>query len=441
MFKNTIRTMLYATLSLIGVTSSTLPIFAQEQDVTPLPEDLDFLEVVNCKLYTSAIFEDGQPIFWSGEGLHSGMQVFSLTLRNGKEIPKDFTTPDNPAFYFSILDPEGKEVASSEKDISSDFRKLKFTSKFQANYNSSLNVTRGGEYKIKAGLSPSLFSYEKKVILNEEAGVQVSNYISRTDSILCPKVTITSGYPYNPEAIAGQHSLRWTVSRKDAPGILIADNTIPLELTSQSPLLAAVAEFTLSVPDLAPGDYIFSLSSDYTHACRTFKARVNDCLRVEASFDKTLYKVAEDKDAILKMDMDYGFPYIEASSSTNKPTVTVTTELLGDSKTTEFSDEAWANAPMNYTAEIVIPLQSVTKEIVAEYEGEVPVTVSVAFNNDLQYKAIMAIPFEYQSSGIGNIATDSLHPEKIRLYNIIGNEVDENYKGMIITSNGHKILR
>lgn len=154
-----------------------------------------------------------------------------------------------------------------------------------------------------------------------------------------------------------------------------------------------------------------------------------------------LYKAGEDSEAVLKMEMNYGFPYIEKSSSTNKPTIYVTTDLQGESKTTEFSDEAWADAPMHYTADVVIPLQSVTQEIVDNYEGKVPLTVSVAFNNDLQYKAILVIPFEYKSSGIENVEADSSRSKNIRFYNLMGVEVDENYKGLVITSDGHKIIR
>ena len=439
MIKNTLKAILSVMLTSISVLSSQA-VFAQEQDATPLPGDLDFLEVVNCKLYTSAILEDWNPVLWSGEDMHSGMQAFSLILRNGKDISRDFTAPENPTFFFTVLDPEGKEVASTMKDISNDFRKLKYVKNFQANYNSSVVVLHGGQYNVKAGLSPELFSYDKSIILNEEAGAQVSDYTSRADSMLCPKVAITSGYPYDPTAVAGQHSLRWTVSKQDEPEVLIADNTIPFELTSDTPLLAAVAELTLEVFDLEPDDYIFTLTSDYTPANRTFKARVNDYLRVEASFDKTIYNAGEDKDAILKMDMNYGFPYIETSNVTNKPTISVSTELLGQSKTTDFSDEAWANAPMQYTADVEIPLQSVTQEAVENYEGKVPVTVTVAFNNDLQYKAIMVIPFEYQSSGIENITTDSSLSKDVRFFNLMGVEVDERYKGLIITSEGHKII-
>lgn len=441
MAKNIIKTIVSVTILSVCVLSSPVPLSAQAQDVTPLPGDLDFLEVADCKLYTSTIFEDGSPSYWTGKDMHTGIQVFSLIFRNGKEIPRDFTSPEKPTFVFSILDPEGNEVGSTTKDISSDFRKLKYTTKFTANYSSSLCVNRGGQYKVAAGISPELFSYEKDMILNEEAGAQVSDYISRADSILCPKVTITSGYPYDPMSVAGKHSLRWAASKQDEPEVMIADNTIPFELTSGTPLLAAVAELTLEVPDLEPGEYIFTLSSDYTPANRSFKARVNDYLRVEASFNKTLYKSVEDKNAILKMDMNYGFPYIKVSSSTNKPTIYVTTDLQGESTTTEFSNDAWADAPIHYTADVVIPLQSVTQEIVESYEGKVPLTVSVAFNNDLQYKAIMIIPFEYNSSGIENVTSDSSLSKDVRFFNLMGLEVDENYKGFVITSDGHKLIR
>lgn len=441
MAKNIINIILSVTLASVGVLSSALSLSAGEQLATPFPGELDFLEVVDSRLFTSAVFEDGSPVIWSGEDLRSGIQSFSLTLRNGKDIPENFTMPESPTFYSSILNPVGEEIATTEKDISNDFRKLQYVSKFQSNYSASLTVNRGGQYTIKAGFSPNLFSYEKSIILNEEAGAQVLDKTFRADSVLSPKVAITSGYPYDPTAVAGQHSLRWTVITQEEPYVLIADNTIPFELSSDTPLLAAVADVTLSVSEVAPGDYIFTLSSDYAPANRTFKARVNDYLRVESSFDKMAYKTGEDKVVILKMDMNYGFPYIKANSSTNKPTISVTTLLLDDSKTTEFSDEAWADAPMQYTADVEIPLEAVTREIVEDYEGKVPVTVSVAFNSTLQYKATMFIPFEYQTSGIENVVAAPSLSGNVQFFNLLGVEVDENYKGLIITSDGHKFIR
>lgn len=414
---------------------------AQETTAVPLPGDLDFLEVSNCRLYTTVIFEDGSPVIWSGSEMHTGMQAFSLALSSCKDVPKNFTAPKEPKFFFTIEDPDGNVVASSEKDISSDFRKLAFVSHFKANYSASVVVNCGGQYKVKAGLSPELFSYDKDIVLNEAAGVQVTDRTSRADSTLSPKVTITSGYPYDPEAIAGEHSLKWTVYAEKEPNVAIYSDTEAFELTSTSPLLAAVSEMNLSIGGLEPGDYIVELSSDYTPANRTFKARVNDVLRVEPSFDQDVYKAGVDKEAILKMDMHYGFPYIEPSGAENKPTVTVTKELLNETKNTEFSDEAWADAPMQYTADVTIPLQAVTQDIVDQYEGEVPLTVSVAFNGALQYKAIMIIPFEYKTSGIESIMPDSPTARKVKVFNLSGVEVDENYKGMVITSNGRRIVR
>lgn len=413
---------------------------AQEGSGTPLPGSLDFLEVTAPKVYTSHVLADGTPQEWTGEGLHAGIQVFSFTLQNYKDIPEDFEIPANPTSYCTISDFNGNVVASRESDMTSTFKMIKFSKKFQKASVFNLGVNRGGKYRLTGGLSPDLYTFTQEIILNDKPGAQVVNSTVKVDEGLNPKVTITSGFPYNPETIAGEHSLHWTVSAASDPSKVIAENTETFVLSSESESLAAIAELYLTVPDAEPGEYLFTLASDYAPANRTFTAKVYDVVHPEISLDKAQYVLGVDKEAILSVEMRCRYPYIALDAATEEHTVTVNPILLEQSNPVNFSNPAWADSEMNFREDIRIPLDNVTTEDLTEYHNRLPLRVVISFNGQAQYDGTLEVAFEKGSSGIDSVNTDPKSSE-VKYYNAFGLEVDENYRGMVITSNGDKFFK
>lgn len=417
-------------------------LFANAQESVTLPGSLDFLAVKNVSVATTAIFEDESVDLWQGEGYHVGVQSFTFTLFNIKEIPSQIDAPENPTVYCTIKDAYGEEIRGNDKNIASEFTKMKYIKRYSSMLSSYVAVTRGGEYTLYAGITPELFAYEEVMIIKDDAGTRVTNTTTQVNLDLCPIVTITSGYPYDPETVKGEKTLRWTVSSANDPNNIIVDQTETFELDADKPKLAAVAELPLAVDEvLEPGEYVFTLTSDFAPASRTFKAFVNDVPAVNVSLDKTEYKVGEDAEATLKVDLGYGYPYIAADAGTEKNSVFITTILLEQSKTTEFSDPAWADAKMQYTAELPVSLAAVTDEVVTRYKGAVPLVLRISFNGKTQYESTVVIPFEYDTSGVKDISADKGANSKVRYFNIFGVEVDENYRGIVITSDGRKLIR
>lgn len=412
-------------------------VFAQAESGTALPGSLDFLEVSDVKAYTGHILVDGTPQTWTGEGLHAGIQVFGFVLHNGKEIPRDFEVPANPAAYCTISDMNGNVVGSTESDMTNTFNRIKFTKNFRVAPAFSLGVTRGGKYKLTGGLSPDLYTYEETIVLKDEPGAQVSGSVVKFDEGLNPIVTITSGYPYDPQAIAGEHSLRWTVASAADPSKVIADNTETFVLASETETLAAIAELILAVPDIEPGEYLFTLTSDYTPANRTFKAIVNDVLHPELSLDKPSYVFGTDREAVLSISMSYGYPYIALDAATQELTVTVNPIFLERSNPTYFSDPAWADTKMQLDKDIHIPFENVTLEALTENKGRLPLRVLISFNRETQYEDTLEVAFDYDSAGIGSV-TASAPGTCVKYYNVSGVEVDENYRGLVIASDGSR---
>lgn len=431
---------LAAYLLSLAALSATPAVIAQESGATPLPGSLDFIEVKDVNLCTSYIFADGTPQQWTGEGLHAGIQLFSFYFGVYKEKPADFDVPANPASYCTIRDMDGNVTATGERDLSNAFRMIKLSSNYHTIQTFSLGVDRGGKYRLTGGISPGLYTYEQEIVLNDEPGAQVRGTTVKVDDGLSPIVTITSGYPYDPQAVAGEYFLRRTVASAADPSKVIADNTETFALSSETETLAAVAELILDVPDAEPGEYLFTLTSDYAPANRTFKAVVNDVVHPDLSLDKPVYVFGVDKEAVLSVKMTYGYPYIAYDEATEAHTVTVNPMLLNQSNPIHFSDPAWADAEMDFSKDIRISFEDVTIEELIENNGKLPLRVLISFNGESQYDDAIEIPFEYDTTGVGSVAA-AARGEDVKYYNVFGVEVDENYSGIVITSGGAKFLR
>lgn len=231
------------------------------------------------------------------------------------------------------------------------------------------------------------------------------------------------------------------VNMPDKIGVLSAEKRETFELKSETSTLAADATLNLTVEDIEPGEYLYTLTSDFAPANYSFKAYVYDVLMPEISIDKSVYTVGESREAIVKVEMDYGYPYVGAATSSDKPTVTVNAELLNEVTSVSYSDEAWADSDMHCIAEIKIPLEKVTEETVTENKGEIPLNLSILFNDAIKYETTISLPFVGGSSGIHDIDADNSGKSHARYFNIFGVEVDESYRGLVITSDGKKIVR
>ena len=147
-----------------------------------------------------------------------------------------------------------------------------------------------------------------------------------------------------------------------------------------------------------------------------------------------------DKEAILSVEMRYRYPYIALDAATEEHTVTVNPILLEQSNPVNFSNPAWADSEMNFREDIRIPLDNVTTEDLTEYHNRLPLRVVISFNGQAQYDGTLEVAFEKGSSGIDSVNTDPKSSE-VKYYNAFGLEVDENYRGMVITSNGDKFFK
>lgn len=414
---------------------------AQDAEYTLLSGDFDFLAVRNIKLSTIEVLDHGTMIFWDGDGLHTGTELLRINLFNCKAIPKNIELPDDPKFICKIKDMAGNLVTEKESSVESTFNRLRFVRNLNTNFDSRQLVKRGGKYVISAEITPGLFYYETEIILHDDPCIHIFDKESTVDTLLCPQIFLSGGYPYNPADFSGEKHLHWKIALANAPDAVIEETDETFELKSESVDLAPVDSIRLHVANLRPGKYLYTITSDFAPANYSFTATVDDVLDPEITMDRETYTIGESKEAIIKVDMSYGYPYMGSSSSSSKPTVTVSANLLGEETSVSYSDESWADSDMHCIAEVKVPLEKVTTEAVTENKGELPLHLSILFNGATKYETVLSLYFESGSSGIHNVNTDNSDKSKVRYFNILGMEVDEFYHGFVITSDGKKIIR
>ncbi len=415
-------------------------LWAQEVESTPLAGPYDFLAIKDLQLKTVQVIEYDLKKTWEGDSLHAGLLEIDFVLHNCKDIPKNLEMPEKPLTIIEVKDMDGNIIVRKEKDLTYTFNRLKFSKSFSEAITLTVAVPYGGVYNMSVIISPALYSYEEELLLADEPGIRIFGMTTTVKTPLCPEIVFTSGYPYNPADFSDVKTLNWKIAAAKSPSEPIAEDDEIIEFISKSPTLAAVDSLYLQVNDLVPGEYIYTLTSDFAPANYSFTAKIHDVLVPEISLDKEKYVVGESQEAVVKLIMNYGYPYVGVTEYSSTPTVKVTAELLGEKTSVSYSDEAWADSDMHCTAELKLPLDKVTEEIAKENKGEVPLHLTVMFNDVTQCETTIAIPFAGDYSGIGHITVDDSTNTRVKYYNVHGVEVDDTYKGIIITSNGQKLI-
>lgn len=418
--------------------ASAVSIDAETSTAIPLPAPLDFIGVDTPTVKTEFAYTAADTLaYWMEPGYHIGLQSTSLTWYNLKDIPEDFEVPESPYFFVNFVDAYSNPAASSKIDLTFDFEKLLFVDSFISNPSVKCSILRGGEYTVEMGMAPNMFSHEEHITVKDEACVRVAGTRFKDNEDKTTTLFITSGYPYNPESVMGIHELSWVLTPENDPTYVIADGESPFSLENDHALMAAMDSVECDFWAVEPGKYHCIVTSDFTPANRTFDLEILDVLQAEINKDKDHYMIGSDSEANLQIAMAYGYPYISANEETGKPTINVIAQLLDEEYTFDFSNEEWGNSAMDFIAEIKVPLKGVTYDIAKENDWRVPLTIKVIFNGGIQAEIPVEIPIENTSS------IESIGPEPTVApiyFNVLGQPVDGFCKGVVVSSDGRKLL-
>ena len=413
---------------------------AQQDDYTPLPAPYEFLGVKDFSFSTQMVLGDEGYEYWNG-GLHTGLQLVQLTVFNHSEINKNAPQLENPRLICDFFDANGRLTNHVTTSMVSSFNKFKFSKRISTMTTSNFTMLRGGEYDMKVEIAPGLYARQEKIVLADEPCMHQLTPDCVVDSIVSPKLYISSGYPYNYADFAGQKNLHWTVALDNAPENVLMEGDATFELKSDLPTLAAVDSVVLNSTIADPGKYRYTVTSGFAPANAVYTFKILDVLHPEVTLDKTVYTAGESKEAIVTVNMSYGYPYVGKVEPPAKPTVQVCAEFMGQETSVEYSDEAWADSDMHCTAQLKIALDKVTDAVVKEYEGKVPLNLTIRFNGSDRMESSEIIPFGAPASVETIIGDADGDKRPAKYFNALGVEVDDSYRGFIITSDGRKILR
>ena len=422
---------------LICLIASSVTLTAEETTYASLPAPWDFLAVKDQKIKSVTAFLGNDYVFWEGEGFHTGLQEVTLTLFSTKEIPEEFDAPISPSIYLKYTDAYGNIEASHERDISDCFMMMKVLDSWEGSIGTGCTVNRGGEYTVEFGLAPGLFKEERQMTIKDEACARVYNTLFKSGEPMSSTLIVTGGYPFDTESIKGEHSLDWTLSPAGTSSSISGEGHETFTLETDKTLIAPVVNFNLDFGSLEPGKYLGSITSDFSPANSTFNVEVRDVLQTDISIEKEHYVIGTDNEVNLKIAMKYGYPYISLNSDTGKRTIRIRTELLGEEHIFDFSEEAWGDSYVDYTADISVPLNDITHDIASQSDWKLPLEIKVIFNGTTQTEKLIEIPLA-NTSGIESINSDDKSSPKY--YNVFGQRVDSSYRGIVISSDGRKIL-
>lgn len=409
----------------------------EETSYTLLPTPWDFLAVKDQTIKTINAFIVNNIEYWDEPGFHTGIQQGRLTFFSIKDIPEEFEAPEAPNVYIKYTDAYGNLEASHKKDISQDFKTMEFVEGWNCSHSVGCTVNKGGQYTVEFGLSPDLYKDKQEIVIKDEACARVYRTIFKKGEPMTSILNITDGYPFDASLLTGEYTLDWTLAPVESPTSIIAEGNETFSLETDKPLIASTSTMNLEFGSLEPGKYVGIISSDFAPAARTFDVEVNDVLQTDISFDKEQYVIGKDKEANLKISMKYGYPYISLNSDTGKPTIIIKAELLGQDYNYEFSNEVWSNSNVDYTADISVPLNNVSFDIAKEYDWALPMNIQIVFNGRTQMEKSIVIPV-VDTSGVELIDAD--FKSSPIYYNVYGQRVDSSYRGIVVISDGRKML-
>lgn len=412
---------------------------AQQEDYTPLPAPYDFLGIKDFKVWTQMVQDGDSYQNWNGEGLHTGIERIELTVFNHSEIDHTVPQPENPMLISELFDTSGRAVVSDTTNTASIFKKFRFSKNLAVSTSCGFTILRGGEYGLKVEMTPGLFNRQETIVYADEPGMHQLTPNCDVDSIAPPLLYITSGYPYDYASFSGKKTLHWTVALDNEPENVLREGDAAFELLTDLPTLAAVDSVFLDEEIDKPGKYRYTVTSDFAPANGVFTFKISDVLDPEVTMDKTVYTAGQSSEATVTVNLSYGYPYVGKDSSYGEPTVEVCAEIMGQETTVKYSDEAWADSDMHCTAQLKVPLDKVTDAVVKEYEGKVPMKLTIKFNGQARLECNELIPFDADAS-VGTIVGDR-DKGPVKYFNALGIEVDESYRGFVITSDGRKVVR
>lgn len=223
---------------------------------------------------------------WDGKGLHVGVQSGGYELTSDV-VERDFVAPESSSLVFQAIDMYGDTAMSvTTKAVQEYFTDLQdFGLAWGQNKDALIlgsTIMRGGSYQINLSVVPDIFILTDTMDVKDEAGIRIAPFESKLGMDVDFLAHITTGYPYNPDTLTGNETLRWVVSRMNSDStyttILEGNKKLRLKDTAK-PLLAGLDSMAFRLEKPRVGRYKIDFTSDFPAANITTAFDVQDTLR------------------------------------------------------------------------------------------------------------------------------------------------------------------
>ena len=400
--------------------------------------------------------ENYVPVTWEKKGLHAGMQMAQFILFTYRS-PKAYEVPEYVEMYIRLKNCYGEVVGEKSDDASTVLDYMAFQDVVFNVLNLKSFIERGGEYVFERGIPWLGIAKSDDLVLVDEPSVRMNDFHQlKTGSNLNGYVLFNTGYPYERSHLTGKEKTEWTLQYM-APGsterVTIDQGEMALTLdNSKQPRLAAIDTLKIFKEKPAMGEYFLEVKTDWEKEAlgamsdRNTKFMVVDTLRANATIDKDKYQLGVDKQLVVNLSLDYGYPFIHTTAPDTEPTVRIRyqitakgDELFKDSL--KIADQKLAVEPLKRNDQLVMNFDKVTDDLFGDADQmPISVHVTVEYDGNIQYTADFQ-PTLLKASDVG-IRESQVADKKSsgNMYDVQGRRVATKPANGIYIQDGKKVI-
>ena len=429
-------------------------LYAQELDSNLL----QFLAIADT-LYTEHIADkDYAPVPWEKEGLHAGMEMAQFTLFT-RRSDKDYNIPEYVDMYIRLKTCYGELVVEKVEDASTTLAYMAYSDADFLVLSMKTFIEQGGEYVFERGIPWLGITKTSDVVLVDEPTVRINDMNQlKTGSDLNGQILFNTGYPYDHSRLTGQEKAEWTLcyqapNSKDRVEIDKGEMALTFD-NSKTPRLAAIDTLKIFREKPELGEYYFEVKTDWEKealgdmSLRNSLFQVVDTLRANATIDKEKYQMGTDKQLVVNLSLDYGYPFIHTTAPDTIPTVRIRYQITADgenvfSDSLKIADQNLAVEPLQRNDQLVMNFDEVTDDLFGDADQmEIYVHVTVEFDGNLQYTADFK-PLLLKSESAVGISDSQFADRKSSssmLFDLQGRSVGTNPANGIYIHDGKKVI-
>ena len=282
---------------------------------------------------TSTVWDNyGRLMPWDNNGKLKAGTLQMMVIMTTDHI--NFDPPTDATLYNSLSTYYGQVVKESNYNQKKTFEILEdgYYSDMSHTHNTlSTPLHLGGCYHLKQGIDKEGLLYDALVDVIDEPSIRAYGDTElKTGNELKMNIYFNTGYPYVASIMKGDEKGELSIfkaNQDDTPGELVKQVKKDIRMTDLDKDKIAHRDSLALNAMLPVGKYFGVLKHNWTALGddneRYYVINVKDTLRVKHEFDKPAYDHTTDKQAMLRLSLDRGYPFIGKGENDTVSTVRV----------------------------------------------------------------------------------------------------------------------